>query len=210
MTNPERMPITSNDIDTDRDENSSPRTAQTRPVAVSTDGQSFAPNGLANRSRPGQYLAAMTTSARTVITAIESLHPGWSNIRKHNMLFFVQGHCLTTFGTPMFAEPLHATTTGTAADLTDPIDGRVTLTGRQIGLLDWVLGRYEHVFPVDLQSLIQISTAWQLARQDDRHHIEHVWLTDWFSRDAERNDEGRPTGAEIDATAAALRIRAEG
>jgi len=152
----------------------------------------------------------MTTSAHTVIAAMETLHPGWSATRKHNLLFFAQGHCLTTLSAPMFIEPLHATATGAAADLDSPVDGGAALTGRQIGLLDWVLGRYERIFPVDLQSLIQISTAWQLARQNDRHHIEHVWLTDWFSRHAERNDEGRPTGAEVDATAAALRARAKG
>jgi len=152
----------------------------------------------------------MSTSAHTVIAALDALHPGWSDARKHNLLFFVQGHCLATYGTPMFAEPLRATAGGAAIELTEQPDPGATLTGRQLGLLDWVLGRYEHVFPVDLQSLIQISTAWQLARRSDQHHIEHVWLTDWFSRDAERNDEGRPTGAEVDATAAALRARAEG
>jgi hypothetical protein len=150
------------------------------------------------------------TTAKAILNAIDVRKHGLSETHKHNLLFFAQGHYLATHGTPMFAEPLHATATGVTVDLDDRSDGPPT-TNQHRGMIGWILHRYGNVFPVDLQSLIQVSTAWQLARQrPDETRIEWAWLTDWFRRPAERNDEGHLNGADMDALESRLRTQLTG
>jgi uncharacterized phage-associated protein len=145
------------------------------------------------------------TTAKAILDAIEIRKPGLSEHRKHNLLFFAQGHYLATHGTALFAEPFHATNAGVTVDLDGEGDD-ATPTSKQLGMLGWVLHRYSEIWAVDLRTLIQASTPWQLARsrgQDAR--IEWAWLTEWFRRPDERDGEGLPGGDVLAAAEARLR-----
>ncbi|MFF0378715.1 hypothetical protein [Actinoplanes missouriensis] len=140
----------------------------------------------------------MTSSANSVIKAIDARRPDQTEARKQLLLFFCQGHYLAGTGAPLFAEPIFATPTGVHVDVdTD----EAPLNNRQLGFIGYTLHRYADMSDADLLSLVQISSAWQLAsRHDDDPRIEWTWLTDWFRRPAER--QSSPTAGEAEDFAA--------
>lgn len=149
-----------------------------------------------------QYLAAMTT-ARDVIAAIDARRPGLSDERKHNLLFFAQGHHLVDIGVPLYAEPMYVTDRGVIVDLIEESDSTEP-DNDQLNTVSYVLHRYGDMYPADLITLVTAATPWQLARGTDDGRVEWAWLADWFRRPAELNAEGRPTAAQFAAADAAF------
>jgi uncharacterized phage-associated protein len=143
------------------------------------------------------YRAPMSTTANSVIAAINDRRPGLKPAKQHLLLFFAQGHHLGRTGQPLFADDLHATdrsvtvnTTGEASPITDE------------GLLSTVttaVVRYSSLSPADLRTLVQASTPWQKARSNNGDtRIDPAWLTEWFRRPDETDDpdDERPNSAE--------------
>jgi hypothetical protein len=211
MTNPRRALIKSDDIDTARGDHSSEGTAPVTAASPSTIGQSHPTIRGGAGSGGRQYGAPMTTSANTVIDAIEERAPELSEIRQHLLLFFCQGHHLADLGAPLFAEPLYATLSGVHVDLEagEPEPDTTAMNNQQLGTVGYVLHRYHSLSIADLSTLVVASSAWQLARQaGDDARIEWMWLTDWFRRPAEMA--GKPTAEDADELAAFRKARAGG
>ena len=147
---------------------------------------------------PSRYVAPMTTSAKSVINAIDERRPGMTAAKKHLLLFFAQGHHLAWADEPLFAEPLYATDRGvTVPDNTDP-PAPIT-SEAALGTITNVVVRYSSLSPADLRTLIQASQPWRLAcKASDDTRIEWAWLTDWFRRPDETDDpdDERPNLAE--------------
>lgn len=195
-------------IDTVRDDNRSATEVTMLASAASSDGQSHQPVQRLTSLTRRRYLAPMTTSANSVIAAIDQRRPNQSDDRKHLLLFFCQGHHLALTGNPMFAEPMYATPSGVRVEIDDA--ARIEpITNRQFGTLGYVVRRYAGMDNADLQSLVQVSSAWQLARRvPDETRIEWMWLTDWFNRPSERA--GKPTAEEAADFAARQKVRLGG
>ncbi|WP_052720204.1 hypothetical protein [Actinoplanes rectilineatus] len=150
----------------------------------------------------------MTTSVNSVITAIEQRRPDQTGTRLRLLLFFAQGHYLAGTGSPLFAEPMYATPDGVHVD-DSPDETPEDLDNRQLGYIGYALSRYADLRDADLLSLVQISTAWQLARNAaDDSRIEWSWLNDWFRRPVER--QAKPTEAEAADFAARRKARTGG
>jgi uncharacterized phage-associated protein len=157
-------------------------------------------------TRTRRYVAPMTSSANSVITAIQQRRPDQDATRIPLLLFFCQGHHLADTGTPLFAEPLHATPDGVHVDLHQP-EPAEPMNDRLLGTVGTVLHRYADMTTADLRSLVQHSSAWQLAQPPSNNpgHISWSWLSDWFRRPAER--EGRPSREYLEGQAAAYVAR---
>lgn len=211
MTNPDESQIRqpqSHPIDTFRDEDRSRREVPTLLTDPSPERHIHAPNERVTATTPQRYRPPMTTSANSVIAAINQRRPSQSDDRKHLLLFFCQGHHLALTGSPLFAEPMYATPAGVQVQV-DPAADLDQMTNRQLGTVGYVLHRYAGMDNADLQSLVQISSAWQLARRDpDDTRIEWMWLTDWFRRPSERA--GKPTAEEAADFAARRKVRLGG
>ncbi|WP_250029864.1 hypothetical protein [Paractinoplanes maris] len=136
------------------------------------------------------------TTVTAVLDAIDERKPNLPDTYKHNLLFFCQGHHLATYGVPMFTEPLHATPAGATLIALHPDDDS-KLSKKALALVGWMMHRYGEVFPVDLRSLVTVSTAWQRACSGSDNRIEQAWLTEWFSRPDELSHEGRIAVAGI-------------
>jgi len=211
MTNPESAPIKRDDIDTARGDDSSRREAELTTGAPSMIGHNDPSVRPAADQPVRQYLAPMTTSAATVIGAINERQPDLPPARQHLLLFFCQGHHLADTGAPLFAEPMYATLAGAHVDLEshDAEPDTTTIGNRQLGTVGYVLHRYGGLSLADLSTLVVASSAWQLARQSgDDARIEWLWLTDWFRRPAEI--EGKPTAADSAEVAAFRKARSAG
>lgn len=202
---------TSNDIDTFRHVASSAATS-TAPARPAATDQTGLPDGSPD---PDLYLisspsygAPMTSSANSVIKAIDDRRLDQTGHRQHLMLFFAQGHYLAGTGAPLFAEPIYATFAGIHVDI-DPDEPVTSLDNRQLGFIGYALDRYADMRDADLQSLVQISTAWQFARRnDDDPRIEWAWLTDWFRRPIERQT--KPSAREVTDFVSRIKARAGG
>jgi hypothetical protein len=148
-----------------------------------------------------RYRAPMTTSAHSVITAIDLERPGLSTTKRQLLLFFVQGHHLADHGEPAFIEPMYATSDGVLVEPdSEPVDAAVGEA--TLGAVAYVLHRYGNLSPADLRTLVQASTAWQLGRRvGEETRIERPWLADWFLRRDEQNDpdDDRPTADMVAA-----------
>lgn len=177
---------------------------------LSMIGQNGLPFRTADDAPARQYLAPMTTSADTVIDAINDRQPGLSPARQHLMLFFCQGHHLADTGAPLFAEPIYAVLAGAHIDLeVDAEPDTTAISNRQLGTVGYVLHRYGGMSLADLSTLVVASSAWQLARQaGDDARIEWMWLTDWFRRPAELA--GKPTAEDAAELAAFRKAHAGG
>ncbi|HWS32425.1 MAG TPA: hypothetical protein VN408_06745 [Actinoplanes sp.] len=149
----------------------------------------------------------MTTSANSVITAIDLRRPGLALARGHLLLFFAQGHHLAWCGQPLFDDPLYATAQGVAVDASDGTATPIS-TEAQAGTIGDILARYGALSPADLRTLIQASDPWRSARKNGGL-VDHNELTDWFRRPDETDDpgSGRPTPAECAAAEAYLTSR---
>ena len=200
MTLPEQSSIRhteSHRIDTFRDGNSSTAPAQGADTHRLTIRQIPRTEQPIPHPKPRNYVAPMTT-AKAVLAAIDERKPNLPDTYKHNLLFFCQGHHLATHGVPMFAEAIDAVDTGAAVAIDTDVNSPISK--RAHGMVGWVLHRYGATLPVDLQSLVCITSAWQLARTDTSEtRIELAWLTDWFRRPAELAPEGRLAVAGIAA-----------
>jgi hypothetical protein len=199
------------DIDTFRHVASSTRTDDTPPPAATPTPMDVPTTSPIEGLYPAvgsTYVAPMTTSANSVLAAIDARRPDQTDTRKHLLLFFCQGHFFAGTGAPLFAEPIYATPTGVHIDM-DPTEPATDLNNRQLGFIGSTLHRYADMTDADLLSLVQISSAWQLARRhEDDPRIEWVWLGDWFRRSAERH--GAPTAEEAADFAARHKARAGG
>ncbi|BAL89046.1 hypothetical protein AMIS_38260 [Actinoplanes missouriensis 431] len=146
-----------------------------------------------------RYVAPMTTSANSVITAIELERPGLRLGKKQLLLFFAQGHHLATHDEPLFAEPIYATDRGVAVeDAPGASTGAPTDTA-QLDSIGYVVERYAALSPADLRTLIQASQPWQAATKPGAGaRIEWAHLRDWFRRPDETDDpdDERPNRAE--------------
>lgn len=154
---------------------------------------------------PRSYVAAMTTSANSVIAAIDIERPGLRPGKKLLLLFFAQGHHLADHDKPLFSERLYATDrtvgidgwpfAGPAAPPTDPA---------HLDAIGYAVERYSLLKPADLRALIQVSSAWQNARRLDGGDIDLGDLRDWFTRTEETDDpdDERPNSADALAAAA--------
>lgn len=184
-------------IDTFRGVDSSGRATPTRltpPFDTATISHNLAPNGQSLRGTSRNYVAPMAT-AQAVLDAIEDRKPNLPDTYKHNLLFFCQGHHLATHGIAMFGEPLHATPAGAIVTVTAGTDDKVSK--KELGMVGWIMHRYAAMFPVDLRSLVTVSTAWQQGRSSTDRTIDQAWLTEWFSRPDELSPEGRIAVADI-------------
>ena len=141
----------------------------------------------------------MTTSASSVLAAIDARRPGLKPAKKHLLLFFAQGHHLAWRDEPLFADALYATDRGVALhDIDADPPGPIT-DSAAVGTILTVVARYGSLAPADLRTLTQASQPWQLARKArDDARIEWAWLTDWFRRPDETDDpdDERPNRAE--------------
>jgi uncharacterized phage-associated protein len=199
MTMPESSPIKRNDIDTHRDGERSGREA---PMTMSTVSPSVPTTSPARRIGPAAqrlYGAPMTTTAMSVIAAIDVRRPGLKPAKQHLLLFFAQGHHLAWAGKPLFSEALYATDRGVALQAPDLEEAAPITDEALLGTISNVVIRYSGLSPADLRTLVQASLPWQLARKaGDDARIEWAWLTDWFRRPDETDDpdDERPNRAE--------------
>jgi hypothetical protein len=148
------------------------------------------------------YVPPMTTSANTVINAIEARRPGLSDTKRNLLLFFCQGHQLAHSGDALFADALFATDRGVELDDTGSTEAGGPLSPGQLNTVGDALERYGDLTPSDLRTLVQASVPWQLAIKSTLGpRIEWAWLRDWFRRPDETNDpeDDRPTQAKVAA-----------
>lgn len=158
-----------------------------------------APNEGLPRATRRRYGAAMTTSALSVITAMDHRKPGLKPAKQRLLLFFAQGHHLAWAGAPLFDEALIAidrgvtveTATAGGAGSLPPNDMLVTIGS--------VVTRYAQLSAAELRILIRASEPWRNARKaDNGAHVDPAELRAWFLRDDETDDpdDERPTRAE--------------
>lgn len=146
-----------------------------------------------------RYLAPMTTSANSVLTAIDARRPGLKLAKKHLLLFFVQGHHLAHFDGPLFDAPITATDRGVSVPGADGSPAGQPDSEGPLNTIGYVLERYSALSPADLRTLIQASQPWQEAtKPGGGGRIDSDVLRDWFRRDDETNDpdDERPNRAE--------------
>lgn len=135
--------------------------------------------------RRASYPAPMTTSANSVIAAIDHRKPGLRPAKQRLLLFFVQGHYLARFGEPMFAEPLIAIDRGVTVS---PASGEAAeLPNRDLITITQTVARYAQLSAAELRLLIQASGPWQNARKSSTD-IGLAELRAWFLRDDETDD----------------------
>jgi uncharacterized phage-associated protein len=142
----------------------------------------------------------MTTSANSVIAAIDARRPGLKLAKTYSLLFFVQGHHIAHFGRPLFDDPITATDRGVSVSDADA-DGAAEQPDSEgpLNTIGYVIERYSALSPADLRTLIQASQPWQAATTPGGGgRIDLDILRDWFRRDDETNnpDDERPNRAE--------------
>jgi uncharacterized phage-associated protein len=186
-----------------------------REVDVTTSAIRLNRHGLPpSEGQPDQafrrYRPPMTTSASSVIAAIEARRPGLTTAKLHLLLFFAQGHHLAHSDDPLFAEALYATERGVSLDdVHDETASTPTAEG-QLNSIGYVVSRYGALSHADLRTLVQASTPWQLAmKSTSSPRIEWAWLRDWFRRPDETDDpdDERPNRAEVAEVEAYLASR---
>jgi uncharacterized phage-associated protein len=144
------------------------------------------------------------TSANSVIAAIDARRPGLKPAKKHSLLFFIQGHHIAHFGTPLFDEPITATDRGVSVPDADGSPAEQPNSEGPLNTIGYVIDRYSALSPADLRTLIQASQPWQAATKPTATgRIDLDALRDWFRRDDETNDpdDERPNRAERAAIA---------
>ncbi|AEV86886.1 hypothetical protein ACWT_5868 [Actinoplanes sp. SE50] len=157
------------------------------------------------------YVAPMTTSASSVITAINTRRPGLKPAKQHMLMFFMQGHHLAWRDRALFDEPMHATERAVEIDASaDSAEPQIT-DEAALNTIGYVIARYSALSPADLRTLIQASQPWQTAtKPGSESRIEWAHLRDWFQRPDETDDpdDERPNRAEVAAAEAYLTSRA--
>jgi uncharacterized phage-associated protein len=210
MTNPSRDPIKRDGIDTHRGDASSGREVRLTTIAPPPIRHSSSPDSLLASVVPPRYRAPMTTSANSVIAAIDIRRPGLKLRKKVLLLFFAQGHHLAFSGEPLFDEPIYATKDSvTVEGLTGEPSGQPTAEDA-LGTITDIVVRYSALSPAELRTLVQASTPWQVASKpgpDSR--IDWAHLRDWFNRPEETDDpdDERPSRVERDEASAYLTSR---
>jgi uncharacterized phage-associated protein len=137
--------------------------------------------------------------ANSVIAAIDARRPGLKLAKKHLLLFFVQGHHIAHFASPLFDEPIDATDRGVTVQGADGSPADQPNSEGPLNSVGYVLERYSALSPADLRALIQASQPWQAAiKPGAGGRIDPDVLRDWFRRDDETNDpdDERPNRAE--------------
>jgi uncharacterized phage-associated protein len=152
----------------------------------------------------------MTTSANSVIAAIDIRRPGLKLGKKLLLLFFAQGHHLAFCGEPLFHEATYATEDSvTIEGLTcEPSDEPKTEDA--LGTITDIVVRYSALSPAELRTLVQASTPWQVAsKPGSDSRIDWAHLRDWFDRPEETDDpdDERPSRTERDEATAYLASR---
>jgi uncharacterized phage-associated protein len=159
---------------------------------------------------PPRYRAAMTTSANSVIAAIDFRRPGLKAGKKLLLLFFAQGHHLAWSGQPLFDEPMYATDRGVTFQGFSDKPVEQPDTEAELNTVGYIIARYSALSPADLRTLIQSSRPWQHAtKPDGDSRIDCLLLTDWFRRPDETDDpdDERPNRAEVAAVESFLASR---
>jgi uncharacterized phage-associated protein len=138
----------------------------------------------------------ITISANSVIAAIDARRPGLKLAKKHLLLFFIQGHHIAHFGSPLFNEPITATDRGVSVPDADGSRAEQPGSEGPLNTIGYVIERYGALSPADLRTLIQSSAPWLTTRTGGR--VDPDNLRDWFRRDDETNDpdDERPNRAE--------------
>lgn len=138
-------------------------------------------------------------NANSVTAAIDARRPGLKLAKQHLLLFFVQGHHLAHFGSPLFDEPITATDHGVTVPGADGSPAEQPDSEGPLNTIGYVIERYSALSPADLRTLIQSSQPWQAATG----HIDPEALRAWFRRDDETDDpdDERPNRAERAAMA---------
>jgi uncharacterized phage-associated protein len=142
----------------------------------------------------------MTTSAYSVIAAIDERRPGMKPGKQQLLLFFAQGHHLVWGGVPLFAEKMVATDRGVTAETSADEDTTEITSEALLNTIGYVVMRYAALSPADLRTLIEASRPWQDARKPDiGPYIDLDQLRDWFLRPDETDDpdDERPSRAEV-------------
>src|SRR4051812_19793735 len=166
------------------------------PIAASPQVPSVQWNAIKDGAK---YGAPMTTSANSVIAAIDARRPGLKLAKKYSLLFFVQGHHIAHFGSPLFDEPITATDRGVSVPDADGSPAEQPDGEGPLNTIGYVIERYGALSPADLRTLIQSSQPWQAAtKPGGGGRIDPDILRDWFRRDDETNDpdDERPNRAE--------------
>ena len=186
------------------------RTTVSGESATRYGGEDFMPNATAATVLPPRgtvindverYVAAMTTSANSVIAAIDARRPGMTIDKLQLLLFFAQGHHLAWRGRPLFDEPMYATERGVAVEDVPGEDAPALHGEGPLNTVGYVVERYAALSPADLRTLIQASQPWQAAtKPGGGPRIEWAHLRDWFRRPDETDDpdDERPNRAEMD------------
>lgn len=155
----------------------------------------------------------MTTSANSVIAAMDQRRPGMRPGKLILLLFFCQGHHLAHHGEPLFAEPIYATGRGITVDEATGEPAQQPADNRQLLTISRAVTRYGDLSPADLRTLILASLPWELAtKRSADPRIEWAWLRDWFRRPDETDDpdDERPNRAEMTEARAWYRAKRGG
>lgn len=134
-----------------------------------------------------RYVAPMTTSANSVITAINHRKPGLKPAKQRLLLFFVQGQYLAWKGEPMFGESLIAIDRGVTVEAAVGDDSE--LPNSMLITITQCVSRYAQLSAAELRLLIQASEPWLNARKlGAGPAINLAELRAWFRRDDETDD----------------------
>jgi uncharacterized phage-associated protein len=179
-------------------------------VALPPTGPSTSSDSGLESVVPRRYRAAMTTSANSVIAAIDFRRPGLKAGKKLLLLFFAQGHHLAWSGQPLFDEPMYATDRGVTLQGFSDKPVEQPDTEAELNTVGYIIARYSALSPADLRTLIQSSRPWRHAtKPDGDSRIDWLLLTDWFRRPDETDDpdDERPNRAEVAAVESFLASR---
>jgi uncharacterized phage-associated protein len=138
----------------------------------------------------------VASSANSVIAAIDARRPGLKPAKSHSLLFFIQGHHIAHFGSPLFDEPIAATDRGVYISGADGSPADQPDSEGPLNTIGYVIERYSALSPADLRTLIQSSSPWRVTTPGGRIDLDA--LRAWFLRDEETNDldDERPNRAE--------------
>ena len=162
MTNPDRSPITSDDIDTYRDENSSGAGASMTTATLLPIGQTISPAGVADGGVRSRYRAPMSTAHDIAEALRERLRDRITYLpdrKLHALLYLAQGLGLADDDEPLFPEPIIATELGVRVDLA-PAGTSHQLSDTEFATVAVTAGRYGSLSAMDLEALIRGQGAW--------------------------------------------------
>jgi uncharacterized phage-associated protein len=158
------------------------------------------------------YPRTMPVPARVVAGAIRRLLPGVPAKKLHKLLYYCQGHHLSVFDQPLFADSLSAWDMG-------PVVGRLWFEEKQgldpelsagleeaeLNTIGYVVSRYGGLSGRDLEVLTHSEEPWQRANRGRNPResalIRLEWVRDWFRMAPDdEDDEARLLDAQAVAS----------